>query len=211
MKNEKRDSANPESEENKEYLCGLGSCRPKWTASFAKPKVFLVNYVILSILQGSFRSYMVGTMTTLERRFAFESKISGFILLADNISQIIVSPLLGYMGTRCNRPRLLGIGTMIVAVGLLGTALPYFIYGPALHLLMDQNGSNSTNFDFCDASGPEKCDETKGTIMGAVIIFWMANFINGIGSTAFYVLGVPHVDDSFKKKNSAIYLSTLSS
>ncbi|OTF76755.1 hypothetical protein BLA29_014285, partial [Euroglyphus maynei] len=50
----------------------------------------------------------------------------------------------------------------------------------------------------------------RSTVIAAVVILWIACLLNGIGYTAFYTIGLPYVDDNIKKKNSPIYLSTIS-
>ena len=71
--------------------CGLGSWRPQWIQFFASPLFFLINFSIVGIIQAMTGTYFIGSMSTLEKRFAFDSKISGFILIADNFSQMLVS------------------------------------------------------------------------------------------------------------------------
>lgn len=71
-------------------LCGIGSWKPAWLQPFGTAKFFVINFCIMAVLQGALFTYMVGIMSTLEKRFAFETKISGFILIADNISQMFI-------------------------------------------------------------------------------------------------------------------------
>jgi len=88
--------------------CGIGNWRPDWMQVFANPKFFVINFSIVAILQGAYFTYLIGSISTLEKRFAFESKISGFILIADNLSQMVVSPIVGYLGSKYNRSHLIG-------------------------------------------------------------------------------------------------------
>jgi hypothetical protein len=69
--------------------CGFGHWRPKWLQKLAKPEIFLINFSLVAIFQGATFTYLIGSLSTLEKRYAFESKVSGFILIADNVSQII--------------------------------------------------------------------------------------------------------------------------
>ena len=142
-----------------EIECGIGACQPHWTRKFATAKFFMINFSIVSVAQSAYFTYLIGSMTTLEKRYAFESKTSGFILIADNISQIILSPLVGYLGMYFNKARIIAVGVLFVALSCFLTALPYFIYGPALHLLKDDNGplSNVTHetFEICDTLDKE--------------------------------------------------------
>ncbi|KAG8187156.1 hypothetical protein JTE90_020033 [Oedothorax gibbosus] len=66
--------------DGEDTLCGIGSFHPSWLQSFATPKCFLVNHSILGVLQGAFFTYLIGCLSTLEKRYAFETK--GFGSLA---------------------------------------------------------------------------------------------------------------------------------
>ena len=194
-----------------ETKCGLGSWYPEWLQFFATPKMFLINLSIVGILHSAYFTYLIGSVSTLEKRYAFESKISGFILIADNLSQMIVSPIVGYMGSKWNRSRLIGIGQVIVAFSSMLTAAPYFIYGPGTHLLSETKLlTNETKYEMCSRNNlEENCDETKSTVFLAVVIIWIGSCLNGLGYAAFYSIGLPYIDDNVKKKNSPLYISKL--
>lgn len=78
--------------------CGIGSWRPKWLQVFATPAFFLLNMSLVGVIQGMSGPLFFSSMSTLEKRFAFDSRISGIILIADNFSQLIISPFVGYLG-----------------------------------------------------------------------------------------------------------------
>ena len=80
-----------EEEDPRLTSCGMGSWRPKWLQCFANPLFFMINFALIGVIQGMTGTYFVASMSTLEKRFAFDSKISGFILIADNLSQMMVS------------------------------------------------------------------------------------------------------------------------
>ncbi|XP_054158013.1 solute carrier organic anion transporter family member 74D-like [Oppia nitens] len=195
-----------------ETSCGIGNWRPKWLQRFASTKWFLIVFSIVAILQGGYFTYLIGCISTLEKRFAFESKISGFILIADNLSQMVVSPIIGYLGGKYNRSRLIAAGNLIVALSCLMNVVPYMMYGPGLHLLSNTNSiSNTTQqHEVCsdDNLDPDCSAGNQNTVMSAVIILWLASFANGLGYTAFYTIGLPYIDDNVQKKNSPMYLST---
>ena len=195
--------------------CGIGNWRPKWMQVFASPKFFVINFSVVAILQGAYFTYLIGSISTLEKRFAFESKMSGFILIADNLSQMVISPIVGYLGSKYNRSVLIAIGELIVALSCIISSLPYFIYGPGLHLLSNTNVvSNFTQYEVCSSNSssstplsPECKTDDHSTVYLAVALLWFASFANGMGYTAFYTIGLPYIDDNVQKKNSPIYIS----
>ena len=197
----------------------------KWFKNIGKPELFLINFSIVAIFQGATFTYMIGSLSTLEKRFAFESKISGFILIADNVSQIIISPLVGYLGNKYNRPRIMAVGELMAAFSCFVFAAPYFMYGSATNFLQNSQSYSNSSYELCKSV--EQIDDCKSnTEWTAVIILWVASFLNGIykqiyfqnlfiinkgiGYTAFYTIGIPYIDDNTSKKNSPLYLSTSS-
>ncbi|OTF69716.1 solute carrier organic anion transporter family member 5A1-like, partial [Euroglyphus maynei] len=133
--------------------CGIGSWRPKWLQNFSSPLFFLINLSLVGIIQSMNGPIFFSTMSTLEKRYSFDSKISGIILIADNISQFIISPIAGYIAVRYNRARLIAFSEMFLAFSCFLTAMPYFIYGPAdlfqhnnnMTMVANDNGWSSSN------------------------------------------------------------------
>lgn len=72
--------------------CGMGSWRPDWLQVFANPIVFLINMSLVGTIQGMTGPLFFSSISTLEKRYAFDSKISAIILIADNFSQMLVRP-----------------------------------------------------------------------------------------------------------------------
>lgn len=68
-------------DETEEIGCGLGSWRPKWLRRYGTAKFFVFNFCLVGILQGALFTYLIGIMSTIEKRFAFETKVSGIILI----------------------------------------------------------------------------------------------------------------------------------
>lgn len=208
--------------------CSLFGWRPAWLQRFATAKFFAINFSIVGILQGAMFTYTVGVISTLEKRYAFESSISGFILIADNFSSMIASPIIGYLGSKYNRSAIIAVGEFIVALAGLANYIPYYIYGARSHLANRDSGrsvfANSTvsssansaafsNFELCSADNadPECSSGAHATVILAVVIFWISSFLNGLGYTAFYTIGLPYIDDNIPKKNSAMYISFIAS
>ena len=206
------------SERADDYMCGMSGWRPRWLQKLASPEVFLFNLALTAIIQGGSYKYFVASMSTLERRYAFSSTISGLIMMGDNISELFLCPILGFLAHRFHRPRLIGLAQMTTGFGLYVAALPYFIYGPGVHLLtadptsLTKYSANKT-VDYCDSSRDlnSEClnDGGSSSMWWPVFFVFLLCFLNGIGSSAYFTIGIPFVDDSVQKKHSPIYLSKL--
>ena len=70
--------------------CGIGSWRPKFLQRYATPIWFLVNMSLVGTIQGMTGPLFLSSISTLEKRYAFDSKVSAIILIADNFSQMMV-------------------------------------------------------------------------------------------------------------------------
>ncbi|GIY86636.1 uncharacterized protein CDAR_468041 [Caerostris darwini] len=194
-----------ESEDTADTLCGIGSFHPKWLQKFNTPKAFLVNHSLLGVLQGAFFTYLVGCLSTLEKRYAYESKVTGIIMIADEISPILFGLLLGYFGGKSHRPRIVAVGMVIGVVSCFIMALPYFIYGPIKEFNPETlKLVNRTKYEFCDDKERDYYCEKSPTFTAVSILFF-GNFLKGFGSLAFYTIGTSYLDDSVKKKNSPVY------
>ena len=201
----------------KSSSCGLFNWRPSYLQRFSDTKYFMVNFSLLAVIQGAYFSYLIGCSSTLEKRFSYSSRLTGFILIADNFSQILLSPVVGFLGKRMNKAKLIASGMLFVSFSSWLTAVPYFIYGPATHFLTESVPASilgaaeyTTNrtIEMCGASKDLACDSTESTtVWPAFFIIWLASFLNGVGYTAFYTLGFPYVDDNIPKENAPIYFA----
>ncbi|CAG2104452.1 unnamed protein product [Medioppia subpectinata] len=189
--------------------CGIGSWRPKWLQLWATPKMFLLLFGLEGILQGGAYMYMVASLTTLEKRYAFNSLVSGFILIADDVSGLIFRPIMGYLANRLHRPRLIGWSMILVSLGCFFATVPYIIYGPGVHML----GTKIVNktVEYCDNNRgvDSSCaaSDSGRSVWIPVLFLWLSTALNGVGGSAFWTIGMPFIDDSVKKKNSPIYIS----
>lgn len=198
-----------QTEKEEDFVCGLGSFRPRWMQKLANAKVFLVIFCILGIIEGASFSYTIGVLSSLEKRYAFDSRVSGIILLADNLSSIVISVVVGYYGSHLHRPRWIAAGMTIVAFACFVSASPYFIYGPALHLLNRNTEQNRTTYKLCDAvPTADVCEADASVTRTAVSLLFVGNVLVGFGYTAYYTVGTAYIDDGVQKKNSPIYFGT---
>lgn len=195
-----------------ETTCGFGRFTPRCLQKYADPKVYLFVYSVLGMLQGAYFSYFIGIISTLEKRYAFNSQITGLILISNTLCPIFFSLFIGYFGGKTHRPRLISFCMLLVLLGCFLSVLPYFIYGPGLHILAKPTEIvGIPKEEFCEIKKSDEfsCKVEDDPDYTAVLIFFVASFLNGFGHTAFYVIGLPYLDDNVKKKNSPMYFSKL--
>ncbi|KAH6928997.1 hypothetical protein HPB50_022374 [Hyalomma asiaticum] len=81
-------------ENDSDYLCGVGNYRPDWLQRFATSRYYALVFGLLGIFQGAYRTYLVGTLSTVERRFSLSSRASSIIMIADDLSPIVANFLM---------------------------------------------------------------------------------------------------------------------
>lgn len=207
-----------DSENDSDYLCGVGNYRPDWLQKFATSRYYALVFGLLGIFQGAYRTYLVGTLSTVERRFSLSSRATGIIMIADDISPIIANLVLMVCLRRTSKPNWVSGGMLFSLLGAVSSLLPYVVYGPGRHLLVDvgkSSGVATATMQFCGTSDDEaaaaSCEASKedASSLGPLIFFFMGNFLNGLGGAAYYVIGTTYMDDNVKKKNSAVYFGSL--
>ncbi|XP_011185747.2 solute carrier organic anion transporter family member 74D [Zeugodacus cucurbitae] len=207
-----------------DYLCGLAKWHPAWMQRYATTKSFMIVYGLLGTIQAMSYMYFVVTLTTIEKRFKIPSQTTGIILSGNEISQILLSLILSYIGGQRNRPRWIAWGIVFCGLSCYILALPHFIYGAgdgALHLtveyLQDQSLNMTSSFSLVNASiqsSQELCGLTKSSqecesllsIVPLVLIF-LSQFVLGIGNTLYYSLGQTYLDDNTKERNTPLMLA----
>lgn len=187
-------------------ICGMGIFRPRWLQPYATVKVYVILYSIIGILHGSYYSYLIGTLSTLEKRFAFKSRISGVIMITDEITPLLLGVFIGYYAGKANRPRMISFGMLLSALCCFASCLPYFIYGPVQHLTL-ANVENDTGSEFCESGVSGSCSyDDRPPTLSAVLILMLGSFFKGFGNLSYYAIGLAYLDDNSDKKSTPIYL-----
>lgn len=206
--------SNDGNDDDPDTLCGFGSWTPRWMQKAAHPKLFLFFYSMAGIAQGAGFTYFVGCISTMEKRYAYDTRQSGLIMIADELAPILLGVLVGYFGGLTHRPRLLSFGMLIGALGSFVFALPYFIYGSGQFdekLQRVATRLSGVNAQICDSDFNEieaSCTKTETT--NAATFFFIANFLKGISGVMYYSIGTAYIDDSVQKKNSPMYFGEYS-
>uniref|UniRef100_A0A4W3JUV3 Solute carrier organic anion transporter family member n=1 Tax=Callorhinchus milii TaxID=7868 RepID=A0A4W3JUV3_CALMI len=183
---------------------------------FADIRTFLVAECLLMLIQGISGAYLVSILTTLERRFDLQSTELGVIASSFEIGNLMIILLVSYFGGKGHRPRLIGCGGIIMAIGSLFCALPEFLS----HQYQYKKVDTSVLKDTCSANlsleevqmsiekNLKSCAETETTNMMYVLVI-VAQVIIGAGATPIQPLGVSYIDDHVRKRDSSLYIGVL--
>ncbi|KYB29909.1 Solute carrier organic anion transporter family member 4C1-like protein [Tribolium castaneum] len=207
--------------------CGLGPFAPHWLQMFASKQAFLIVFCIAWVLQGMYHTYFVSAITTIEKLFQIQSKITGIIMSATEIGQIGSSLLLTYYGGQGHRPKWIAWGwfcsrQLISANDLTGiTKDPNVCKLPSAIDALEPSAHWGNTTLPVTASGVgvsnilQTCHEeldTEHRIQPSVTkivlaIFFISLLGVGMGQTAVYTLGIPYIDDNVASKESPLYFA----
>ncbi|XP_053722349.1 solute carrier organic anion transporter family member 3A1-like isoform X1 [Synchiropus splendidus] len=186
----------------------------KKSSCFSNIKIFLVSECALMLAQGTVGAYLVSVLTTLERRFNLQSADVGVIASSFEIGNLALILFVSYFGAKAHRPRLIGCGGIVMALGALLSALPEFLTHQYEYDAEDswhaEDGrdvcSNASRSENPDAGF--NCGNRANTNMMYLLLIG-AQVLLGIGATPVQPLGVSYIDDHVHRKDSSLYIGIL--
>ncbi|KAH8253215.1 hypothetical protein KR032_004141, partial [Drosophila birchii] len=185
---------------------------------FATAGMFVVIYGMACCFLSTASSYYAGTITTMEKRFNIPSKITGIIGVGSDISTVFCSASMSYFASRGHRPRWIALGLLIITffcVLMLATHMFYGAGEEAMRLTEKyvsmefvKNTLNSTQKDdsLCHERDSQ-CIEENASDYKPIVLFFIGQFIGGIGCSLIYAPGLTYMDDNLSKANSPRMLS----
>ncbi|XP_068459692.1 solute carrier organic anion transporter family member 3A1 [Clinocottus analis] len=185
----------------------------KNSSCFSNIKIFLISECALMLAQGTVGAYLVSVLTTLERRFNLQSADVGVIASSFEIGNLSLILFVSYFGAKAHRPRLIGCGGIVMALGALLSALPEFLtkeyeVGKLRRTEVGRDVCSNTSIAEAQRAEDLVCSSRTNTNMMYLLLIG-AQVLLGIGATPVQPLGVSYIDDHVKKKDSSLYIGIL--
>uniref|UniRef100_A0A672T3V2 Solute carrier organic anion transporter family member n=1 Tax=Sinocyclocheilus grahami TaxID=75366 RepID=A0A672T3V2_SINGR len=188
----------------------------------SKLKMFLAAMCFVYFAKAFQGSYMKSSITQIERRFDIPSSLIGFIDGSFEIGNLFVIAFVSYFGAKLHRPRLIGAGCFIMAMGSFITAAPHFFQGLYKYetTVSHFSGSNGTESILpCLTNGSLAQDEIptveiqaeceKAASSSLWLYVFLGNMLRGVGETPVMPLGLSYLDDFSREENTAVYMALI--
>lgn len=197
--------------------CGYGSCKPSSLQRCANIKAYTFNMCMVLLVHCTYYSYFIGTLRTLEKRFALSSKQTGFLTSTNDIVIIFFVLSIAYIGRKSNKARLLSCVLVFSVIANIVLAMPFFIFGPkTVRRSSEEMTANKSTESFAGYNGllcsekprEEIClKEDMGTeSVLAFAIFILGCVFIGIGGSSNTTLGITYIEENSKKSDSSVYI-----
>ncbi|XP_041112161.1 solute carrier organic anion transporter family member 1C1-like [Polyodon spathula] len=195
--------------------------RKKQQRCCSKLKLFLMALSFANFAKAFQGSYMKSSITQIERRFNIPSSLIGFIDGSFEMGNLLVIAFVSYFGAKLHRPKLIGAGCLLMALGSFVTAIPHFIMGKYEHETSIAHSVNlTTDFLPCLPNQAITSDEVANSEISVAecqkqasssmwIYMFLGNMLRGIGETLVMPLGVSYVDDFAREENTTFYLASI--
>ncbi|KAL6459878.1 hypothetical protein MHYP_G00316370 [Metynnis hypsauchen] len=211
----------PEGFSEPQPLHAANNPKPQPAAKCCSPnlKMFICVLAFCNFSKSLSGSYTKSTITQIERRFDISSSVVGIIDGSFEMGNLLVITVVSYFGAKFHRPRIIGAGVLLMAMGTLLMALPHFLMGRYVYESVASPVNDADNFTVtspCSASSQNiaqqltaGCDkgEEEGSFMWIIVL--LGNVIRGIGESTVGPLGMAFIDDYARPENSAFYIGCL--
>jgi len=173
----------------------------KFLQRFNKPIYFLIVLCLAGIAQGLVVTGVSFTViTSIEKQFGLKSTEVGLFGTIYDIAYGSCCVFVGYIGHK-HKPRWLGFGLLLMAIGALIFTIPKYLIGPYI-------AGVERDSDFCTTGnlfGDTNCQNSSNWYYRG--LFYLAELIMGIGATPIYTLGPAHIDEITDRGQGSLYLA----
>ncbi|CAK8676075.1 unnamed protein product [Clavelina lepadiformis] len=169
---------------------------------------FLICFQLTNLLT---LTYTSSVLNYIAKAFNIPNTMASFIPASYQISSMVVLIPVSFFGGKWNRPRAIGVGVMVMAVGLACCALPHFI-SPASKLsnvtesnmcILNKTAAKADNIVYLPSGLP--CNK-DGNVENPALLLIIGNILIGGGASPIWPLGISYIDDHVIIRKAPLYM-----
>nr|CAB3266353.1 solute carrier organic anion transporter family member 2A1-like [Phallusia mammillata] len=164
--------------------------------------VFFAGIVMCG--QMSLAIYSKSVLTNIEKRFEISSSLAGFIVGSFNIGNLLFVVAVSKLSSKRHRPRIMALGSLLIAVGGFVNAIPHFVTSPYQPSLLNETQSMTDCPGTNNNGTTTYVDNGVGSHLFLVLI--LGEILQGIGATVHIPVSSSYIDDFALPSRSPIYL-----
>ena len=180
---------------------------------------FAALYIILTLGE---QFYLIASLRMLEKQYGFTATQTSLLLSIDNVTSLVMILVVGYLGDRYSKPRILAVCYLTTAVGVGIEAMPYFLYKGNIESMFNtgivfSNMTNvrrgdilcnpeSVNTSCTDLPSEEKLPEDNEH---AYYVLVAARLLVGIGIAPRVALSMTYIYENTPKNKASMYIGKL--
>ncbi|KAH3750801.1 hypothetical protein DPMN_185335 [Dreissena polymorpha] len=217
--NEKTDAAKLGDEywEKENLRYGWGGFKPDCIQMFNTIRWYVFWVCVFSLFQGFIVNGVINAViTTLEKRYDLPSSKSGLIASSNDFFAFFLVLVISFYGSDRHKPKLIGIGVLVLGLGSFVFSLPQFFTGK-----YDFRGSDLEDFenvckpgnatDTCAVASPyqQTSQQKMSSLSNYLYLFMLANALHGAGSTPMFTLGTSFIDENSRAEETPFFLGII--
>lgn len=173
---------------------------------FYSLRVYLVLLCLISLFTSMIQGgYISAIIKSLQTQFNLSINTIGIILSCFDIMSVFSLPIVSYIGSKYNKPRIIAIFSIIYSIGAILFIFPFFLHSKYVPTSYDQAFKSNLCLHNSSSNNTYKCKDFYDNTDWMYGLFILAQFVMSWGVAPQFSLGISFITDNSEEKYHAIY------